>query len=122
MAPFTGPDVYSNHQLDVAISEECGGSDRTLRDIKKQLRKLSLLASNGLGTWIIDKEKSAAAHDEAFRERQTELGTANRGQIELGTTDTHPTSRIPPEPSANYFKVLNQKQETSEDEDFLMNE
>ena len=58
MKPFIEPDIYSNYQLDVAISEECGGSDRTLRDIKKQMQTIALLASNGLCTWKINLNKS----------------------------------------------------------------
>ena len=48
MKPFEEPDIYLNRQLDVAISEECGGCDRTLRDIKKQMRRLGLIAFNFL--------------------------------------------------------------------------
>ena len=114
MAPFTGPDVYSNHQLDIAIGEECGTSDRTLRDTKRQMRKHGLIASESLGLWKISKTEK---RELGYGSRQEE-----ERQVLLGTDDRVAASRIPPEPSANYFKVLNQKQETSEDEDFLMNE
>ena len=78
MKPFNETGLYSNHQLDVAISEECGGCDRTLRDIKKQMRKVGLLASEGLGIWRANTEKSKDFRAEAGYESQTELGTIDR--------------------------------------------
>lgn len=78
MKPFIEPDIYSNHQVDVAIMEECGSSDRTLRDTKKQMRKLGLLASNGLGTWIANIKKSKNFRAEAEYGEQIQLGTNDR--------------------------------------------
>ena len=76
MKPFIEPDGYSNRQLDIAISEECGGSDRTLRDIKKQMRRHGLIESEGLGLWKIDKSNTRAAA--GYGELQTQLGTTER--------------------------------------------
>ena len=82
--PFIEPDIYSNHQLDVAIGEECGTSDRTLRDIKKQMRKHGLIKSNGLGTW---KFKKIDRSDYGFGSQQEE-----ERQNTLGTIDRVPTA------------------------------
>ncbi len=49
--PFVEPDLYSNHQLKCAIMQECGSSDRTVRDRRKQMVKLGIIESAGLGLW-----------------------------------------------------------------------
>ena len=84
MKSSRGEGVYSNHQLHVAIMEECGSSDRTIRDNIRALRKLGLIYSNGLGTWIIDKSLA----------KQEKYGYGE-GNATLGTIDRVPTSRLP---------------------------
>lgn len=87
----TEPGLYTNHQLDVAIIEECGYCDRTLRDTKRQMRKVGLLASAGLGLWRANIEKSNDFRAEAGFGNQTELGTSERVL----------TAYVPPDSSAN---------------------
>ena len=91
MKPFEEPDIYLNRQLDIAIMEECGCSDRTLRDIKKQMRKLGLIASNGLGTWRIDKSHTKSIS--GYGEKQTELGTPV--VVLSAYPPANPTSNLP---------------------------
>ena len=92
MPLFGEPGIYSNRQLDISISEECGSSDRTLRDIKKQMRTLGLLTSVGLGLWKIDRSHNRA--EEGYGEKQKQLGTSDR----------LPSARIPPATSAKLWQ------------------
>ena len=91
MKPFIENDVYSNRQLDLAIMEECGSSDRTLRDIKKQLQKIGFVASYGLSLWVVDKSQSRAAFGFGNKDESV--------QEKLGTINTVPSAYLPPLPS-----------------------
>jgi len=52
--PIKQPNIYSNHQLDVAITEEIGGCDRTLRDNKKVMIRMDMIEDTGADTWKIN--------------------------------------------------------------------
>ena len=54
--PIKQPDIYSKHQIDVAISEEIGICDRTLRDSKKAMVRMSLIEDKGSDTWKVNIE------------------------------------------------------------------
>ena len=54
--PIQQPNIYSKHQIDVAISEEIGICDRTLRDSKKAMVRMDLIEDKGSDTWKVNIE------------------------------------------------------------------
>lgn len=62
MQPFSPPDKYSNHQLEIAIGEEFGTDFRTIKSITAALKRHGLIESAGLGLWKIgDNAESRTA-------------------------------------------------------------
>ena len=52
------PGVYKTKQIRLAIMEEIGTDERTIKTTIKQLIELGLLNHGEIGQWKIDKEKA----------------------------------------------------------------
>lgn len=80
MKPFIAPDIYSNNQIHLAIMEEIGTSDRTVKTITKQMKRLKLIKPNELSTWKIVSEKEREI--KIYGEKQQKLGTMKQNSNE----------------------------------------